>query len=78
MSYNSVLLVSVGAAMVLMTVIRFRTVLAEGMYEHYQGRLQKIEKNEQPSTYWARLILMATCGAAGILMISHGTALLHY
>ncbi|HLY55778.1 MAG TPA: hypothetical protein VKS60_09495 [Stellaceae bacterium] len=77
MSYNSMLFVAFGAAMVLMTYIRFRVVLAEGMYEHYQGRLQKIERAELPGQYWARIVLMLTNAGAGLMMITHGTSILH-
>ena len=73
MSYNSALYIACGAAMVLVTYIRFRTVLAEGMFEFYRGRLQRIERAELPGPYWARIVLMMSGAAAGILMITHGT-----
>lgn len=77
MSYYSLMFVAFGAAMVLMTAIRFRVVLAEGMYECYQGRLQKISRAELPVPYWARIVLMISSAAAGLMMINHGTMLAH-
>jgi hypothetical protein len=71
-------MVGFGVLMVMMTAIRFRVIMAEGMYENYQGRLLKIERADQPSTYWARILLMLSAGAAGVMMITQGTAVSHF
>jgi uncharacterized membrane-anchored protein len=72
MSYNSLLFIAMGTMMIAVAMIKFNGVLAEGMYEHYRGRLQKIERAEQPTTYWARIVLMLTSGVAGLVMITQG------
>jgi len=78
MSYNSLLFVAMGTAMIAIAMVKFNGVLAEGMYEYYRGRLQKIERTEQPTTYWARIVLMLSSGAAGLMMITQGIGISHF
>ena len=77
MSNTSLIYFTLGTLMISLAVYRFGGVMAEGMFEYYRGRFQKIDRTEQPTTYWARVALMASSCAAGAMLISHGTQLLH-
>ena len=78
MSYYSMMMIGFGAVMVLMSCVRFRVMMAEGLYENYRGTLLKIDRSEQPGTYWARIALMFSSGAAGLMLMTQATQMLEH
>ncbi len=73
----SIALVATGMVMVGMAGTRLRSTMTEGMHEYYRGQLCKVSRLEQPRSYWARLTLMVSTCAAGVMLLCEGTALLH-
>jgi hypothetical protein len=67
----------VGVVLVVHSSVRFRGLIAEGVYEVYRGELVKIERREQPTTYWAQVAMMMVTSAAGIFLLSQVGGSMH-